>query len=441
MIDKFIIYASYTSLLIFFALIYYIEAAGRYILCFGHNPILSESTCEIIRSGLFLLSIFITLLVWVFSSVYLYFKNKIKLRVCYLKFVKHVSIFLIPLNAFGFVELEFCLGFLGCSSFYLWPIFIPFTVVFLVLSQLYFELIFLKYSKRDNWERFDSFIVTIVFTLLTPLLLFGSVKAIDLISDIKLHKYLNTVESLKDPTILIPRIGEDEFSLSRNSYKSSRLTASHELVEILVIDNKNNLQAPRFLNQVTAKGHTDKWLSNKQNYYVEKGIINAGFDRPPFRYQILGKKLGITDIKFISETDTVLSKIESLLIFPETKIDIEISIDDTSKIHLNKLQYDWNGDGLLDSEISWIEERDYIRDITNILHILVSQSEIDPVQELALRKILSDIPTKSTSTQVEQLNEILFLLQGLESDLKLHQVKSIISELLINLQYQPNTQP
>lgn len=137
------------------------EMGGNSTFCYWSNEVFGKQNCELINNQTFNLVIFGTLLgLSIVSSVVYILKNN-QFKKIFFKLFKWALIPQALILSSGFYGIKFCLGFMGCSIVYLWPITVPLVLSYVGLLWIYVDLIH-KNPLANNWSAKGIIVVLIL---------------------------------------------------------------------------------------------------------------------------------------------------------------------------------------------------------------------------------------------------------------------------------------
>jgi hypothetical protein len=387
--NKVILYAHFVLLHIFVVWISFWEMGGRHEFCFGSNAVLDETTCTVLNSGELYVSVFILLLWMTLVSVIHFLSLHADFRKIIMEILKVVFVPLLLLLAIGFYGFRFCLGFLGCSTVYLWPFTIPFVLAYLITTWLYVVLIYKHRLEGQSMKM--RIVVCILIGVLASLYLYALSTATSYLASIDLNiEKINIINShtVSDGQLLL---SDKKPPTMRSNYERGIfLLAEREFVEVTV--ESGSKITPSYLLPVDDQGHTDKVYSNSRDYYIEKGIIHAKLSHIPLTYNLYAIKTGLTDLEFTSD-GKVFGSLQNIPVITGTTMTISVTREN-EVIHLWEVEYTASDEiPNLNEKISWKENTDYTERTLNLMNHLVRSSNLSELQKLELIEILEmDFP-------------------------------------------------
>jgi len=128
MLARILALVSILAVYLYIAGLYFLFSEGVYTFCNGSSATWSDEACDLVRSDTFIVSSFLLLLMLAISNCYIVLASLKHLDITK-RFLLHVSLPLVLINILGFfAPLRFCLGFLGCSEVYYWPLTVPYSL-------------------------------------------------------------------------------------------------------------------------------------------------------------------------------------------------------------------------------------------------------------------------------------------------------------------------
>ena len=382
--NKMIVYIHFVLLHVFVAWVSFWEMGGRHEFCFGSDAVLSETTCTTLNSGEFYLSLFVLLLWVTFVSVIHFLSLHADFRRIIMEILRVVFVPLLLLLAIGFYGFRFCLGFLGCSTVYLWPFTIPFVLAYLTTTWMYVGLIYRRRLEAQSFKM--RLIVCILIGVLASGYLYIVGNAISYLASTDLNLEKIDITNSHTPSDQQSLLHDKKSPSMRSNNKSGIfLLAEREFVEVTT--ESGGKITPSYLLPVDDQGHTDKAYSNSRDYYIEKGIIHAKLSHIPLTYNLHAIKTGLTDLEFATD-GKVFGRLQNIPVITGTTMTISVTREN-EVIHLWEVVYTASDEILnFNEKISWKETSDYTERTLNLTIHLVRSSNLSELQKLELIEIL-----------------------------------------------------
>lgn len=365
----------------------YWESGGRYQLCFGKNYLFEENLCRVLQNDWNYIYVAVLIAWSLLLSLTIYFLINERFKKVFFSIVRNARFVLITIFLAGFVPIEFCLGFLGCSTVYLWPFTLPLLINYLLMITIFAHVIHKKSTDMEiNFSKklainFGSFVTS-------GLLIFFSFLIAEYLADIKLPQqivYGGKIDLLRNDNMALSTSTID-FNIPKlainNRTQYRFLVAEDRYVKVAVLNSNQTIVKPSYLGKVD-ESDSGRKISNKRDYFIDQGYVYAGFHfEYPFSFFIEGINTGVTKIE-LQVGDKILARLERIPILLNTHMYLDIEAKGGS-FHVNKLKYDLEGDGVSEKEISWAEPYDAEGHIKEVLDILVRKSLLSAENRLEL---------------------------------------------------------